>query len=123
MLKRGEKRRKTDVSLSGDRLFFFFSRADSVRCAAAVEVNGKSGIIMGNSLYFTVDDSTREKYEKAGMNPFSYVTKKGRIFVRSYFELPEDVLNDAESLRLWAIESIIIADKKKKPTRSRRQKV
>ena len=80
-------------------------------------------IIMGNSLYFTVDDSTRGKFEKAGMNPFSYVTKKGRIFVRSYFELPEDVLNDAESLRLWAIESINIADKKKKPKRSRSEKV
>lgn len=80
-------------------------------------------IIMGNSLYFTVDDSTREKFEKAGMNPFSYVTKKGRIFVRSYFELPEDALNDPESLKLWANESINIASKKKKPKRSPRQKV
>ena len=30
-------------------------------------------MIMGNSLYFVVDDSTRHKYEKLSMKPFSYM--------------------------------------------------
>lgn len=59
-------------------------------------------MIMGNSLYFAVDEGTRKKYEQAGMRPFSYMTKKGRVQVRKYFELPEDVLTDPEQLRLWA---------------------
>lgn len=63
-------------------------------------------VIMGNSLYFAVDENTRKKYEEAGMQSFSYLTKKGRIQVRKYFELPEDVLTDPAQLRLWAKESI-----------------
>lgn len=83
-------------------------------------------MIMGNSLYFVVDDSTRPKYERVGMSAFSYTTKKGRIQVRKYFELPEDILTDPEQLRVWANESMRIAanDKKqnKAPSRTRRKR-
>jgi DNA transformation protein and related proteins len=66
-------------------------------------------MIMGNSLYFVVDKDTRGKYEQAGMQPFSYTTKKGHIHVRRYFELPEDILTDPEQLRVWASEAMFIA--------------
>ena len=72
-------------------------------------------MIMGNSLYFVVDEHTRKTYELAGMQPFSYLTKKGRVQVRKYFELPEDVLTDPAQLRLWADEAMGIACKTKKP--------
>ena len=71
-------------------------------------------MIMGNSLYFAVDDDSRKKYEQAGMQPFSYMTKKGRIQVRRYFELPEDVLTDPAQLRLWASEAMRVASQPKK---------
>ena len=74
-------------------------------------------MMMGNSLYFVVDAETRPKYEQAGMQPFSYLTKKGRIQVRRYFELPEDVLTDPEQLRLWANEAMQAAAKTKKPNK------
>jgi DNA transformation protein len=74
-------------------------------------------MIMDNTLYFAVDESSRQKYEQAGMQPFSYMTKKGRVQVRKYFELPEDVLNDPEQLQIWANESIQVAYNTKKPTR------
>lgn len=70
-------------------------------------------MIMANSLYLVVDDITREKYEKYGMSPFSYLTKKGRVQVRRYYELPEDVLTDAEQLAVWVRESIGVAHQKK----------
>ncbi len=70
-------------------------------------------MIMGNSLYFVVDDGTRPKYERAGMAPFSYATKKGRVQVKKYFELPEEILTDPEQLRLWANESMRIAAESK----------
>jgi len=72
-------------------------------------------MIMGNSLYFVVDDTTREKYSTAGMTCFSYLTKKGRIQVRKYFELPEEVLTDPAQLRQWANETMRVAGKKKNP--------
>lgn len=71
-------------------------------------------MIMGNCLYFAVDNDSRAKYERAGMQPFSYSTKKGRIFVRKYFELPEEVLNNPEQLVLWAREAIAVGIKTKK---------
>ena len=74
-------------------------------------------MMMGNSLYFVVDESTRKKYEQAGMESFSYLTKKGRVHVRKYYELPEDVLTDHEQLRIWAIESNLVANKSKKPSK------
>lgn len=70
-------------------------------------------MIMGNSLYFVVNDVTRPKYEEAGMGPFSYVTAKGRIRVGKYFELPEEVLLDPNQLRIWARESIAAANSSK----------
>ena len=66
-------------------------------------------MIMGNNLYFVVDDTVRDKYKRAGMQPFSYLTKNGRVQVRRYYEVPEDVLNDPDQLRRWASESVRIA--------------
>lgn len=71
--------------------------------------NTQFAMIMGNSLYFVVNDSTRPKYEQAGMTAFSYLTKKGRVQVRRYFELPEEILTDPQALKLWAEESIKLA--------------
>jgi len=76
-------------------------------------------MIMGNSLYFVVDDTTREKYTTAGMTCFSYSTRKGRIQVRRYFELPEAVLTDPAQLQSWANEAIQVAGRTKKPDKAR----
>ncbi|MBI3774150.1 MAG: TfoX/Sxy family protein [Gammaproteobacteria bacterium] len=76
-------------------------------------------ILMGNSLYFVVDDTTREKYTAAGMTCFSYLTKKGRVQVRKYFELPEDALTDPAQLRQWANEAMRVAGKTKQPGKVR----
>lgn len=78
-------------------------------------------MMMGNCLYFVVDEDSRKKYEQAKMQPFSYMTKKGRVQVRRYFEVPEEVLTDSEQLRLWANESMQVAEKTKKPKRVRQK--
>lgn len=71
-------------------------------------------MMMENRLYFVVDEDTRKKYELAGMSSFSYMTKKRRIQVRRYFEVPEEVLDDPEQLGHWAKEAIFVAGKTKK---------
>lgn len=63
-------------------------------------------MIMGNSLYFCVDQRSRPKYQALGMEPFSYATKKGRVEVKKYFSAPEDLFEDQEKLILWASEAI-----------------
>lgn len=66
-------------------------------------------MMIGNGLYFVVNDITRPRYEQAGMQAFSYPTKKGQIQVRRYFQLPQEILDDAQQLRLWANEATVIA--------------
>jgi len=70
-------------------------------------------MIMGNCLYFVTNENSRNKYLQAGMQPFSYITKKEQVQVRRYFELPEDILTDPEQLRLWANEAMLVADNTK----------
>ncbi len=76
-------------------------------------------MIMDRTLYFAVDDVTRPRYEAAGMQPFAYDTRKRRVQVRRYYELPEDVLVDADELRLWAEEALRAAARGRKPARKR----
>ncbi|MCF6202506.1 MAG: TfoX/Sxy family protein [Methylococcaceae bacterium] len=63
-------------------------------------------MIMGNTLYFCVNDQTRSKYEALGMEPFSYSTKKGKVNVKKYFTVPEDLFENQEKLIEWANEAI-----------------
>lgn len=73
-------------------------------------------IIMGNRLFFRVDDDSRAKYESGGSEPFSYATEKGRVVVRSYFVVPAELFDDPEALRAWAREAARAARAEAKPT-------
>lgn len=71
-------------------------------------------MIMGNSLYFVVDDKTRGKYIAENKEPFSYNNKRGEVLVKRYYEIPEDLFEDQEKLLDWANESLGIAIKTSK---------
>ena len=60
------------------------------------------GIIYQDRLYFKVDDDTRVKYEEAGMEPFRMEKKPP---MKSYYEVPPEVVEDSERLLEWAAES------------------
>lgn len=77
-------------------------------------------MIMGNRLYFVVDERSRAKYEAVGMEPFSYATRKRRVRVRRYFEVPAGVLEEREQLAAWAREAIAAARGTGKPRKRRR---
>ena len=72
-------------------------------------------MVMGNSLYFVVDGSTRTQYEKMGSPCFGYNTKKGRVEVKKYFQVPGELLEEPAKLVALAMESIEVARKLKKP--------
>lgn len=66
-------------------------------------------MIMGNSLFFVVDDSSRGKYIEMGTQCFWYTKKTGRVNVKKYHEVPSEVLEKKSMLLDWAKESITIA--------------
>ncbi|MCU6434650.1 TfoX/Sxy family protein [Undibacterium sp. Jales W-56] len=69
-------------------------------------------MIMGNTLYFRVNAETRPEYEKRGSLPFSYHTKKGRIEVRKFYSLPEELFEQPEELVAWARQAIMASEDK-----------
>jgi DNA transformation protein len=79
-------------------------------------------VMMDDTVYLKVDETTRAPYEAAGSRPFNpYPTRPDGGVSTSYFEVPLAVLEDAEKLARWAKKSIAVAGKPKpKKTRSAR---
>jgi DNA transformation protein len=62
------------------------------------------GIIWHDTLYLKVDDATRPRYEAAGMEPFR--PTRGRPTTMKYYEVPADVLEDADTLAQWTADAV-----------------
>jgi DNA transformation protein len=72
-------------------------------------------LIAADVLYLKVDDASRPGYEARGMTPFQPFADKPSM--RSYYELPPDVLDDARALRAW-VEAALRAARDKANQRS-----
>ena len=66
------------------------------------------GVIGDDTLYFKVNDDTRADYESRGMKPFCPYPDKPEVSM-SYYTVPVDVLDDAETLTAWARRSVAAA--------------
>ena len=60
------------------------------------------GIVYKGRLYFTTGPLTRPDYVERGMKPFK---PNARQTLKSYYEVPADVLENAETLRAWALKA------------------
>lgn len=56
-------------------------------------------ILFGDRLYFKVDDQSKGDYVSRGMPPFR---PNERQTIKSYYEVPPDVLDAPEALLSWA---------------------
>jgi DNA transformation protein len=63
-------------------------------------------MLMGNTLYFAVNDSTRPQYEHMGSQCFAYDTKARRVQVKKYFEVPAETLEDPTALLALAQQAL-----------------
>ena len=61
------------------------------------------GIIHKDRLYFKIDDSTVSEYRKRKMKPFRPNAKQT---LKSYYQVPLEILEDAEQLCQWAARAI-----------------
>jgi DNA transformation protein len=67
------------------------------------------GLLMQDVLYFKVGDANRADYESRGMPPFRPNANKATRGSTSYFEVPADVLEDADECTAWARRSAAAA--------------
>jgi DNA transformation protein len=61
------------------------------------------GIIHRGRLYFKIDERTIGKYRKRKMKPFRPNAKQT---LKSYYQVPVEVIEDAEQLAEWAGKAI-----------------
>lgn len=79
------------------------------------------GIVAFDRLWFKVDDSNRADYEARKMRPFKPFPD--RPMAMSYFEVPAELFDHAEELRIWAMRSVAVARQaKKRPAKTSRRK-
>jgi DNA transformation protein len=73
------------------------------------------GLIADDALYLKVDDLSRIHYDRAGMPAFRPYGERGPTM--SYRELPAEVLEDREELRVWIERALGAARRKGRTTR------
>ncbi|MBP1627249.1 MAG: regulator of competence-specific s [Holophagaceae bacterium] len=72
-------------------------------------------LIAEDRLYFKVDESNRPDFEALGQGPFLPFGDTSKPM--SYFELPEELLEEPEDLAPWVNAAIQVARRKAKPKR------
>ncbi len=60
-------------------------------------------LLLDETLYFKVDDTSLSRFLARGLAPFSYVTKDGKKGSLRYFEAPPEVYDEREHMREWAL--------------------
>lgn len=64
------------------------------------------GMVAEDTLYFRVDDLTREAFREAAADPPLNYAKGGRTLDLSFWRAPERLLDDQDELLAWAREAM-----------------
>jgi DNA transformation protein len=67
------------------------------------------GLLSREALYLRVDDSTRERFERAGSAPFSYTRSGKEVSLSAYYVVPVDLLDRQDKLLQWARDAVAVA--------------
>ena len=65
-----------------------------------------------DTVYLKVDDTNRPDFEAAGMGPFHPFDDEKHVM--QYYELPADLLEDADALRPWVDKAVDVARRSRK---------
>ena len=68
-------------------------------------------LIADDLLYLKVDDTNRSDFETRGLQPFRPYGPGGEVM--QYYPIPEDVLEDLETLRGWVDKAVAVATRKR----------
>ncbi len=71
------------------------------------------GFVDDDAVYFKTDETTREEYRAVGSAPFVYHAH-GKTMEMSYWRVPEEVLEDSDTLMAFANKALDVARAKAK---------
>jgi len=66
------------------------------------------GLIARDTLYLKVDDTNRDDYIRRGCSPFRPYADRPQQSM-SYYEVPADILEDADEMVVWARKALVAA--------------
>jgi len=104
------------MAVTGDFVLYVLEQLSGLRDVASRRMFGGVGLysdgaffglISSDVLYFKVGDGNRPDYEARGMGQFRPFRDRPRISM-SYYEVPAEVLEDADECMLWARRSIAV---------------
>ncbi|HEX3232876.1 MAG TPA: TfoX/Sxy family protein [Gemmatimonadales bacterium] len=119
-----------DVTMSVSPSFRSFVIDQLQRTAAGIRARSMFGgvgiyaadlffaLLDDDTLYFKVDETTRGEFEARGMGPFRPLGEQGELM--QYYQVPAEVLEDAEQLRPWVAAAIDVARRAKRRRPRRR---
>ena len=61
------------------------------------------GIVHKGKLFFKIDEATVGEYRKRKMKPFR---PNGKHTLKSYYQVPVEIIEDADALREWAVRAV-----------------
>ncbi len=64
------------------------------------------GLIADDAVYFKVDDANKDDYLAANCEPFSYLRKGKPTYLKSYYQLPDEVLENPDDAIVWGRSSV-----------------
>ena len=104
------------MAVSDSYLTFVLEQLAGVRAVVTRRMFGGVGIYSGeaffaiidnDTVFFKVDEALAVQYRKAGMPPFAPIPGKSPMM--GYYQVPPDVLEDADEMARWAMQSIGLA--------------
>lgn len=78
-------------------------------------------ILVWNQLYFKVWENNKQDFLDYKSEPFRYKKKSWVVWVMSYYQLPEEILENWELLFEWIEKSLSVETKIKKKTKKDRE--
>ena len=66
------------------------------------------GLVADSVLFLKADKDTENEFKAIGLEAFTY-HKQGKEFKMSYYQAPEEALEDAEEMSLWANKAYSVA--------------
>ncbi len=59
-------------------------------------------LLVRETLYFKADDASSTAYRARGTEPFAYTARGHKRVIKSYWQVPADILEDVDLLQEWA---------------------
>ena len=63
-------------------------------------------LLVRDTMYLRVDDTTRARFEQAGSGRFTYSRAGREVSLSAYYLLPEELLDEPDELLTWAREAV-----------------